>query len=184
MIILNFFKSRFRKWLNEEIWLKDYIKAGLKIGNNCDIQPRVNFDISHCWLIEIGNNVTIAPEAYFLAHDASTQRHLNLTKIGKIVVGNNCFIGARALIMPNVNIGNNVVVAAGSVVTKSVNDNEVVGGNPAKFIMHTDELWEKHKKQIENVVVYDTGYLSQNGVTKKMKDQMSADLENQIGYIV
>lgn len=102
MKILNYLKSRMRKFLFEEIWFEDYIKLGMKIGNNCSIQPGVVFDYSHCWLISIGNNVTIAPEAYLLAHDASTKRLNRYTKIGSVQIKDNVFIGASAVIMPGI----------------------------------------------------------------------------------
>ena len=184
MKIINFIRSRARKYLNEEIWLEDYIKAGLKIGKNCQINPGVIFDISHVWLIEIADNVTIAPEAYFLAHDASTFRTLGYTKIAKVHIGENAFIGARALIMPGVSVGKNAIVAAGSVVTKSVEDNTVVGGNPARVIMNTDDLMAKHKALMESSKLYDRKWLKNHGITDAMKAEMSADLENQMGYIM
>ena len=64
--VFNYFRARGRKFILEEQWLEDYIKMGLKIGENCSIQPGVIIDYSHCWLITIGNNVTIAPQAYLL----------------------------------------------------------------------------------------------------------------------
>lgn len=82
--LANYIRARGRKVLFEEIWLEDYIKMGMKVGENCRIQPGVIFDYSHCWLINIGNNVTIAPQAYLLAHDASTKPIINYTKIGSI----------------------------------------------------------------------------------------------------
>lgn len=184
MKIVNFIRARFRKWLNEEYWLDDYIKAGMKLGVNCDINPGLFVDHSHCWLIEIGNHVTIAPEVYLLAHDASTKRYLDKTKIGKVKIEDYAFIGARAIIMPGVTVGENAIVAAGSVVTKSVAANTVVGGNPAKVITTTHELMEKHNQAIKTAVVYDKSYLIQNGITEAMKKQMSIELENQTGYIV
>jgi maltose O-acetyltransferase len=51
-----------------------------------------------------------------------------------IRIGNNCWIGGHATINPGVVLGNNVVVASGSVVTKSFGDNVVIGGNPARVI--------------------------------------------------
>jgi maltose O-acetyltransferase len=78
MKIFNFLRARFRKFLNEELWLKDHVKAGMKIGTGCDIHPSLMVDYSHCWLIEIGNHVTLAPQVYFLAHDASTKRYFEL----------------------------------------------------------------------------------------------------------
>ena len=95
----------------------------------------VILDYSHCNLITIGNNVTIAPQAYLLAHDASTKRDLGYTKIGRIDIKDNVFAGARALIMTGVTVGENSIVAAGAVVTKNVKPNTVVAGNPAKEII-------------------------------------------------
>ncbi|RTY92301.1 DapH/DapD/GlmU-related protein [Flavobacterium sp. GT3R68] len=184
MKVINFLRARFRKWLNEEIWMDDYLKLGLKLGSNCDINPGVVFDISHCWLIEIGNNVVIAPYAYILAHDASTQKKLGYTKIGKVKIVDNSFIGARAVIMPGVTIGKNAIVAAGSVVTKSVEDNTVVGGNPAKFIMETDALMDKHKELMKTAKMYGENGLIQNGISAAMKNKMAMELENQSGYVI
>jgi len=54
-------------------------------------------------------------------------------------IGDNVWIGGRAVINPGVNIGNNVVIASGSVVTKDVPDNVVVGGNPARILKRIEE---------------------------------------------
>ncbi|MBT2736732.1 DapH/DapD/GlmU-related protein [Bacillus sp. ISL-7] len=116
--IFNFIKLKIGKYLLKEIWLEDYKKSGMKIGENCTIQAGVTFDYSFCWLTKIGNNVTIAPEAFFLAHDASTMKELHYTKVGSITIEDNVYIGARSLIMPGVTIGKNSIVAAGSIVKK------------------------------------------------------------------
>lgn len=55
----------------------------------------------------------------------------------------NCFIGLRSIILPNVTIGSNSIIAAGSVVSKSVPSGEVWGGVPAKFIMKTEDYAKK-----------------------------------------
>ncbi len=182
-VILNFLRARLRKFVNQEEWLEDHIKAGLKVGKNCEIQPGLIVDHSHCWLIEIGNNVTIAPYVYLLAHDASTKKLLNFTKLGKVILKDHCFIGARAIIMPGVTIGKHAIIAAGSVVTKNVEDNTVVGGNPAKFITTSSNLKDKHAELMKDSIIYDESWLIQNGVTNEMKKKMSRDLNNKIGYI-
>ena len=181
--VFNFLRARLRKTINEEIWMEDYLKAGLKLGKDCDINPGVIFDISHCWLIEIQDNVTIAPEAYLLAHDASTFRELGYTKIGKVKIKKGAFIGARAIIMPGVTVGENAVVAAGSVVTKSVPDNTVVGGNPAVVITDTKTLLGKHRELMAQLPLYDESYRISNINEAKMK-QMSDELDNRNGYVV
>ena len=58
---------------------------------------------------------------------------------GKIVVEDWAYIGANSLILPGVTIGEGALVAAGSVVTKSVAPKTVVGGNPARYICSIDE---------------------------------------------
>ncbi len=69
-------------------------------------------DISHCWLISIGNDVTLAPGVRLIAHDASSKKWAGYTKIGLISIGNNVFIGAQSVVLNNVKIGNNVVIGA------------------------------------------------------------------------
>ena len=73
----------------------------------------------------------------FVTHDYSIKKVIpNKANIfGKIVIGNNCFIGEGAMILYGVELADNIIVAAGSVVTKSFNEsNIIIGGNPAKKI--------------------------------------------------
>lgn len=184
MKIINFLRARFRKWLNEEYWLEDYLKMGMKIGKNCDINPGLMVDYSHCWLIELEDNVTLAPQVYLLAHDASTKRALNYTRLGKVLIKKGAFVGARAIIMPGVTIGENAVVAAGSVVTKSVEARMVAGGNPAKVIMSVDELLEKNKGKISELPIFDSSYTIRGGITAEKMNEMRTALKNTDGYVV
>lgn len=103
------------------------------------------------WCIRLGRNVHITRDVLFLNHDGGTLlfRHIipdiEITK--PIVVGDNVYIGARSIIMPGVTIGNNCIVAAGSVVTKDIPDNFVFGGVPAKLIKSTSEYFIKIEKE-------------------------------------
>ncbi|MGG0452844.1 acyltransferase [Priestia megaterium] len=184
-IIKNYFRARFKKILLEEIWLEDLVKMGMRIGDNCSIQPGVIFDYSHCWLIRIGDNVTIAPEAYLLAHDASTKLLNDYTKISSISIKDNVFIGARALIMPGVTIGENSIVAAGSIVTKSIPENSVVAGNPARIISTLEEYKIKINKQLNDPVtnIYDSKYTINGNVSDNDKNQMYEQLKSKIGFV-
>ncbi len=103
-------------------------KNGLKIGDNVFIGNGTFIDPSHCFLITIGNNVTISSKVHILAHDASTKVHLGYTKIGQVKIGNNVFIGACSVVLPGVTIGDNSIIGAASVVSKTVPSNEVWGG--------------------------------------------------------
>lgn len=65
---------------------------------------------------------------------------------GKISIGKNCFIGANSVILYGVTLADNIIVAAGSVVTKSFHEERIIiGGNPAKKISTWDSFAEKSK---------------------------------------
>lgn len=159
------------------------ISMGMKVGKNFGRLNGVILDPSHCWLIEIGDNVTLAPRVHILCHDASTKQFLNYTKIGKVKIGDNVFIGAESVVLPNVRIGDNVIIGANSTVTKDIPDGVVAAGNPAKVICGIDEYLERHKKNMEEVPVYGEDYTLRGNLTVEKKVQMIQDLENTIGYV-
>ena len=84
--------------------------------------------------VYIRERATISQYAYICngTHDLSNPK--NPLMIGNIEIGENVFIGARAFLMPGVKIAKNAVVGACAVVIKDVNESDIVGGNPAKFI--------------------------------------------------
>lgn len=87
--------------------------------------------------IRIGDNCFIAPgvHIYTATHPLNERERISGGEYGiPVSIGNNVWIGGRAIINPGVKIGNNVVIASGAVVTKDVPDNVVVGGSPAKII--------------------------------------------------
>lgn len=102
----------------------------------------------------LGDNVTIAGGVRFVTHDNSISKvEENATDLfGRIKIGNNCFIGEGAIILYGVTLANNIVVAAGSVVTKSFCDeNIIIGGNPAKVISSWSFFRENNKNHIWNL---------------------------------
>lgn len=118
---------------------------GVKIGKNCKIST-IHFG-SEPYLIEIGNKVQITQNVRFYNHGAAwvlREKDPSFDFFGKIAVGNNVYIGNSVIILPGVSIGNNVVIAAGSVVTKSFGDNFVIGGNPAKILASVDDFFLKY----------------------------------------
>lgn len=109
--------------------------------------------------IYIENNVIVATGVRFVNHDAScwnAYRNAGLKemkqveKVGSIILKDNCFIGADSVILPNITVGENAIVAAGSVVTKSIPCNEVWGGVPAHFIMSVDKYTEKMREYYQD----------------------------------
>lgn len=169
---------------NEQLTLEANLKAGLKVGKNCSGLINCTIDYGHCWLIEIGDDVIFAPQVYLLAHDTSTKRSLGYTRIAKIKIEKNCFIGARVLIMPGVIIGENSIIGAGSVVVKSIPANVVAVGNPAKVISTIAEYEEKLKSNFENAPQYDYSYTLGGGITEEKKNKMINELANKAGYVI
>ena len=74
------------------------IRNGMKLGYDSQIKGECILDPGHCWLIEIGDRVTIAPRVHILAHDASTKRTLGYTVIGKVKIGNDVFIDRKSVV--------------------------------------------------------------------------------------
>lgn len=127
-------------------------KWGIKIGNDCYINPPCTFP--EPYLISIGNHCTLAGNNHFVTHDGAIRLFQNTehfkdihTLVGPIAIRDNCFIGFGATVLYNVEIGSNCVIGTGSVVTKSVPPNSVFAGNPARFICSFEEFAEKCKKK-------------------------------------
>ena len=109
----------------------------VKIGKNCVFTgKRISFG-SEPYLIEIGNRVRITADVKFETHDGGVGLFRDelpgINIFGKIKVGDN------SIIMPGVTIGTNVVIGAGSVVTKDIPSNSVAVGVPARVIKHIDD---------------------------------------------
>lgn len=159
------------------------LNDGLKAGKNLSIQEGVIIDPGHCWLIEIGDNVTLAPRVHILAHDASTKQALGYTRIGRVTIGNNVFIGASTVVLPNVHIGDNVIIGAGSIVSKDLPSDGVYLGQPCYKVADYDEWVQKQKKKMDDSPVFDSSYII-GTITAEKKQEMINLLSDGIGYIV
>lgn len=147
MLIIKIFKKIFEILLSYYSHEKFAKHIGVNMGNDVHIygNPMGMFS-TEPWCITLGNHVHITREVLFITHDGGTllfrNRIPDLEITAPIRVGDNVYIGVRSIIMPGVSIGNNCIIAAGSVVTKDVVDNSVVGGVPAKFIKSIDKYLE------------------------------------------
>jgi acetyltransferase-like isoleucine patch superfamily enzyme len=120
-------------------------KQGAKVGKNCFIQ--INKLASEPYLVEIGNSVSIAPGVTLMTHDGASvifrDEFPTLRDFGKIIIEDNCFIGARSIITAGVKIGKGSVVGPMSVVLRDVKPGSMVIGNPAIQVSTV----EKYKEQ-------------------------------------
>ena len=126
---------------------------GCKIGAKTRLLCSTGCFGTEPYLVEIGEDCLLSSNLSFFTHDGGVKvlNSLNyfdgerMDKVGKIVIGNNCFIGSGTKILPGVTIGDNVIVGAGSIVTKDVPSNVVVAGVPARVICTIDEFYQKNK---------------------------------------
>jgi acetyltransferase-like isoleucine patch superfamily enzyme len=123
---------------------------GVRVGENVHFYGMsLGMFCTEPWLIRIGNNVYITNGVMFLTHDGGTlifrKEVPDLEWTAPIVIGNDVYIGYRAIILPGVSIGNCCVIGAGSVVSKSIPDNSVAAGSPARVIRSTDEYLARLK---------------------------------------
>lgn len=118
---------------------------GVKIGKNCFIKSR--FWSTEGYLIRIGDDCQVTAGVKFFTHggaQVAREFYPKFDCFGKISIGNRVYIGTNSLIMPGVTIGDNVLVAAGSVVCNSIPSSVVVGGCPARIICTVDEYIERN----------------------------------------
>lgn len=158
-------------------------EQGLTVGTNFRNHSPYAFDALFPWLISVGDNVCFSANVKLLAHDTSTEYVNGHTKIGRIDIGDNVYIGYGVIVLCNVRIGNNCIIGAGSVVTKDVPDGTVYAGNPARFICTVEEYRKKHCHQLEQVPVYTGPCLRWREVPASHKATMCEELENTYGYM-
>jgi acetyltransferase-like isoleucine patch superfamily enzyme len=132
------------RYYKKNVWSPEkYARSlGVKIGKECLIST-INFP-SEPYLIEIGDFCRIASGVTFFTHGGlwSQRKRTGRTFdiFGKIKIGNYTYIGQDAKIMPGVTIEDNVIVGAGSIITKSIPAGKIVAGNPGRIIGDVDDF--------------------------------------------
>jgi maltose O-acetyltransferase len=121
-----------------KLWPINNNQHGIRIYIKNDSMFNRNLYIDACGYIEIGNGCMFGPDVYLA--DSNHKFDLGVSSrslpmdIGKIIVGDNCWIGAKVTILKNVVLGDNCVAAAGTVITKSFPAGSVIAGVPGKLI--------------------------------------------------
>lgn len=125
--------------VSDESRIRYLRKLGVKIGQRCRIRT-MSFS-TEPYLIEIGDHVAVAAGTQFITHDGATWCFEDDVEgggiFGKIVIGNNVFIGINCILLSNTSIGDNCIVGAGSVVRGHFPESSVIAGNPAQVVSKT-----------------------------------------------
>lgn len=142
---------------------------GVEIGENCLITTR-NWS-TEPYLVKVGNNVQITNNVSIHTHGGGNcirRKCPDFDVFGKVIIEDWAYVGAFSHIMPGVIIGEGALVAAGSIVTKSVPPHMVVAGNPAKIICSTDEYLERNLRY--NVRTKGMSYEEKKKILLKLPD--------------
>lgn len=158
-----------------EQWLREH---GVVIGKNLRLfnHKSIRFDTTTPGLIVIGDNVSITADVSILTHDFCSsvfrQKYYDyVSGRSKVVIGNNVYIGQKAMILRGVTIGDNVIIGAGAIVTKDIPSDSVVAGIPARVICTLDEYYQKRKaKAVEEGKQYARYLYHYRGVKPTVED--------------
>lgn len=138
---------------SSERYIKFLRKYGVKIGTGCIFRnvKTARIDITRPSLIEIGDNVDMNHNFQILTHDWASGVFRNvfydiIPSSGKVKIGNNVYFGTDVIVLKGVTIGDNCVIAAGSIITKDIPANSVAAGVPAKVVCGLNEYYKKREK--------------------------------------
>ena len=169
--------------LYKGLYMKRLVKRGLKLGNNVDFEKGVNIDANFPWLIEIGDNVILSPWVYILSHDAACKHVTGMTRIGKVKIEKDVYIGAKTTILPGCVIGEGSIIGANSLVNKDVPAYSVAAGNPVKVICTLEEYKEKYIPQLNTYPQYDRSYTIWGGIDNTYKNEMVEQMKDRFAFI-
>jgi len=178
-------KKIYRKIFKRKKYLDTLVEKGLKIADSSKItcySPE-GIDGLFPWLVEIGDKTIISTNCNILAHDAALANICGFSKIGRVTIGNNVYLGNNVTVLPGVKIGNNVIVGAKSLVNKDLEDNSVYVGIPAKRICSIEEFKSKHIEAKSKTVFFENNFLYWQKATHEEKEKMKQKLSNKCGYI-
>jgi acyl-[acyl carrier protein]--UDP-N-acetylglucosamine O-acyltransferase len=149
---LKLFRKLIRYWRLRQDPVGYARSIGVQVGNDCRLLGlQLGTFGSEPFLVSLGNHVTITGGVQFITHDGGVwifrDRHPDIDIIAPIVIGNNVFVGLNAILMPGVTVGDNCIIGAGAVVTRDIPAGHVAAGVPARCIQSIDEYWEKVQRR-------------------------------------
>lgn len=132
--------ARYTPFLSMKNWLYRTL-LGMKVGDQTSFALMVMLDIMFPEKISVGRNTVIGYNTTILAHEYLIKEY----RLGEVVIGDEVMIGANTTILPGVQIGNQAIVSAGTLVHKDVPEGAFVGGNPMRIIYTREQMIERWK---------------------------------------
>ena len=168
-------QRRFATWQARRRW--DRLQAlGMRIGRDVVLPPSTWVDAAHCYLIDIGDACVFGPQCLILAHDAQMDEFLDAGRLGRVVIGPGCQIGARAVILCNVEIGAGCVIEAGSVVATSLPAQSYCAGAPAKAVCSVAEWTQRLERDMAGRPTYTPDALRTSAATAEGRRRLQSAL--------
>jgi hypothetical protein len=153
--MIKIIKNIQRFWVrrNSKSFIAYLRSKGVVIGENCIMRSpsTTRIDIQRPELITIGNNVDMNMNFQIMTHDWGSlvfraKYHDFINSTGRVIIGSNIYFGTDVIILKGVTIGDNCIIGAGSLVTKSIPANSVAAGIPCKVVCSIDDYYQKRKE--------------------------------------
>jgi maltose O-acetyltransferase len=157
-------------------------KRGLQLGERVHVGRETYVGTVCPWLISIGDDSFVGSRVTLLSHDNSTKRQTGYTRVAAVDIGRRVYVGAGSIILPGVTIGDDAIIAAGSVVRSDVPAGVVAAGNPARVIQTTAEFAARHNARLANAPRWDIWNLP-DPTPDLIEDMRSALAAGRSGYI-
>jgi maltose O-acetyltransferase len=158
-------------------------RLGMHIGEGVNLPASTTIDVSHCFLISIGDWCGFGGECMILAHDGQMDEFLDAGRIGRVIIHPHSHIGARSVILAGVEIGPRTIVGSNSVVNRSLPPDTVCAGNPAKVICSLDEYLEKHRQRMEERPTFPIDLYDINVLTPERRAELQRAVADGDAYL-
>lgn len=140
--------------LSSDRYVQKLRSNGCKIGDGTSFFGKKCLDLGNAHLITIGENCVVTDGVRILTHAWDRPVLSNIfeevpefSKMGKVTIGDNVFIGERTIILPDTEVGSNTIIGAGSVVTEDIPSGSVAAGNPCQVISSIEEYRDQRISQ-------------------------------------
>lgn len=140
--------------LSNSGYIKYLRRKGVQIGDGCVFRNRntIRVDVTRPSLVTIGNNVDFNMNFQLLTHDYATSVFIRkysdfVNSSGRVVIGDNVVFGTNVTVLKGVDIGDNCIIGAGSIVSKSIPANSVAVGQPARVVCTIDEFYARRRQE-------------------------------------